>query len=1431
VGEYRGREIPWLPVVRFHKEIAARAEQNFFSLDARDSQTERWSPLNGFEPSDLAGPWTAVEQSVGSQPFRSALEQGQHESVFLGGPCYVGWEKSPRGKWIARWRPLLYREVEVRSDDEGLHIVPKQGAWSMSPLVYGLLDRAQVSLEGTLDDLANRLIERAVGSDDHATPLADRVMRALFSEAREIEGDLSRSIDGGTKAPAWVLFAPTSSFSALTRNLMRDYERLESLLDQDSSNTGGLRLLEDQPAGSFDLQAEVLPVVPLNGPQQTALESILGGRPLTVVSGPPGCGKSQVVVALLLNAWANGKTILFASNNNKAVDVVRERLEHFESEFPVAVRAGNRQKSNIQEVFRRTINMASMAAQGSVAGVDAEALARKREDLVRGRKELLEVLEGGLPQRIDEALRTALRAYGEYRSKLVDLERQEGALLKEKDSLGFGGRSPEQVARSLEKTADWIGRIPDCLRQIKQDESEARECQGSLGLHKGSRNRAAEGVGLEGDAAGNWKWLISGPSVSLLEDWQARITALLSKPIEEALENIAWEVGYDQWQSESQAESAKTKASELAADLRRLCSECAPKLEEIEAVLSEYSHGRERLRASGIPEDISVPIASLDNWAGSFAEYLTLEQRIFDFLPWSRRSKLKRTLTKHEAEFRTAFPLSVWAEIGPLNAEGRQKLASLVDQVRYWIGLREKRAAKQAEIDAIAGQFATRRSLAVDLGIGDLPNGADLEAWQSVAGMAKDLSELAGRAATAWRNRDLKEKAERQLQEVSAKWRSAASGVPIKDAWVKGQGSEFDRKIKDLGQTPSKDTVDAARKALYAGSLDHLIESWKTAVAEQIEIEELEQALRKIPDRESRLGSWWQERPEDAFVVQAKPDDFPDREVLEPELGSVGDWCSQWKAFQSTEKVKILKEAASELEWATNQLDQAIGNLPEGAERDQASVLHRGVKESPDVEWPIDELNELFGEFSPERIRARIERMEGELERGSFDDAKARWIERLKKDDAALKAVDTLEKNLQRNRGEVQESDFGLFREALRLVPIWITTAQAPQAIPLEPELFDTVVIDEASQCTLTNLLPLVYRGQHLAVIGDSEQLPAIPTIQESEERALAQKHDVEQHLNLIGHATNDVYKAACESLPRRRADVINLTDHFRSNPQIIGFSNRYIYQQRLELRKDPSAARKVPFGSGVHRVHVQGVVRRGERNRSWVNMPEAEKVLEIVQGLHSQAAGLSMGVVTPFAAHKELLLQRIQNLGMTAQVLVDTAYGFQGDERDVIIFSPVVGMGITPSASRWVETPPNLVNVALTRAREALFVVADFDYCLRQEGILRRLAEYCNDVQKLRDESPAELELFSWMVVEGWAPEIHSHVGDIEVDFVLHGGDAQKVAVEVDGKQHEEQQEEDKARDAYLRGRGYTVIRIPARAVFETPFEVIRRIGESLVA
>jgi very-short-patch-repair endonuclease len=82
----------------------------------------------------------------------------------------------------------------------------------------------------------------------------------------------------------------------------------------------------------------LLETLPLNTEQREAVRRALR-NPLTVVTGPPGTGKSQLVSALLINAAWQGKRVLFASKNNKAVDVVEIRVNAL-GPRPVLLRVG-----------------------------------------------------------------------------------------------------------------------------------------------------------------------------------------------------------------------------------------------------------------------------------------------------------------------------------------------------------------------------------------------------------------------------------------------------------------------------------------------------------------------------------------------------------------------------------------------------------------------------------------------------------------------------------------------------------------------------------------------------------------------------------------------------------------------------------------------------------------------------------------------------------------------------------------------------------------------------------------------------------------------------------------------------------------------------------------------------------------------------------
>ena len=108
----------------------------------------------------------------------------------------------------------------------------------------------------------------------------------------------------------------------------------------------------------------ILEVVPHNTEQRQAVVQGLSA-PLTVVTGPPGTGKSQVVTSLLANMAFQGESVLFSSKNNHAVDVVEARVNGL-GPFPLLLRLGKEEHH-----VKVAQNLASSLAES--VNADAEA--------------------------------------------------------------------------------------------------------------------------------------------------------------------------------------------------------------------------------------------------------------------------------------------------------------------------------------------------------------------------------------------------------------------------------------------------------------------------------------------------------------------------------------------------------------------------------------------------------------------------------------------------------------------------------------------------------------------------------------------------------------------------------------------------------------------------------------------------------------------------------------------------------------------------------------------------------------------------------------------------------------------------------------------------------------------------------------------------
>jgi hypothetical protein len=121
---------------------------------------------------------------------------------------------------------------------------------------------------------------------------------------------------------------------------IRDLEVLAKYPERQFCGTALATVLDlAQPERLQD--AAVYEPIDLTYSQLAAVRSALS-EALTVITGPPGTGKSQVVTAILASAAAQGRTVLFASRNHAALDAVGPRLEEFSPERPLMIRLNRR---------------------------------------------------------------------------------------------------------------------------------------------------------------------------------------------------------------------------------------------------------------------------------------------------------------------------------------------------------------------------------------------------------------------------------------------------------------------------------------------------------------------------------------------------------------------------------------------------------------------------------------------------------------------------------------------------------------------------------------------------------------------------------------------------------------------------------------------------------------------------------------------------------------------------------------------------------------------------------------------------------------------------------------------------------------------------------------------------------------------------------
>lgn len=302
----------------------------------------------------------------------------------------------------------------------------------------------------------------------------------------------------------------------------------------------------------------------------------------------------------------------------------------------------------------------------------------------------------------------------------------------------------------------------------------------------------------------------------------------------------------------------------------------------------------------------------------------------------------------------------------------------------------------------------------------------------------------------------------------------------------------------------------------------------------------------------------------------------------------------------------------------------------------------------------------------------------------------AKYIQRLKEP----KNQDLLDIILMEGSRKTQVTEFNRYlsqdenmKKFLRIFPIVITTCISAHRLGEPKPYFDISIMDEASQCNCAVSLVPIIRGQNLILVGDPQQLSPVIVLDPKNNNALKKRYGISREYDYI---ENSIYKTylSCDSV----SDEILLSYHYRCHEKIIGFNNKKYYNNKLKIQS--SVQEEEPL--------IYMDIEEDEAAGKNTAPAEAEKIIDYIRENRER----KIGVITPFARQRDYISSLLLKNGLR-DVQCGTVHAFQGDEKDVILFSLAVTDQTFQKTYHWLKNNKELINVATSRAKQQLILLS----------------------------------------------------------------------------------------------------------------------------
>ena len=312
---------------------------------------------------------------------------------------------------------------------------------------------------------------------------------------------------------------------------------------------------------------------------------------------------------------------------------------------------------------------------------------------------------------------------------------------------------------------------------------------------------------------------------------------------------------------------------------------------------------------------------------------------------------------------------------------------------------------------------------------------------------------------------------------------------------------------------------------------------------------------------------------------------------------------------------------------------------------------------------------------------------------------------------------------------------------------------------PMEEGLIDILIIDEASQVSIADSISLILRAKQVVIFGDEYQYGAVSAIN------VSTKYSASYFSEIITAYTDDYSASVSEAAKAELVDEISkevspdeqlsddllkpqdgtvlwlktfnirtstltfakaianytssLKEHFRSFPEIIGYSNDFFYKV-AQMELVVNRIRTKPIGEVLKffKVETRGLTAPN------TNLDEIDAIIEDIQKRVSDGFKGTIGIITSFKEQQERMEQAInEKLNMTImkrvhKLVVWFVGEVQGEERDIVYYSFVEDKNlknanlasIYPVVGGTADTIRSLkmqrLNVGFSRAKDTMVFV-----------------------------------------------------------------------------------------------------------------------------